>query len=201
MTIETNKALALLDNFGGAVPSASADLKRPEIWRLDELGEWVEFPHSSHDVYEAIFRFANRHEYGVGKSAGSAFVVRTVGWGSPLDENGQVGNTPPSQHPDRFRVALDICATPSGAIGSRLSCYGGEKDGEVLDDTGLATGSLAEAVDLAAFRVWGALFTSSLLSDYAENAKTKTADEMKHLAHRVARFLDAISEEEGDDDE
>ena len=200
MTEKINGALALLDNFGGAVPAPSPDLKRPEIWHLDQSGEWVEFPHTCVDVYEAIFKFSTRFENGIGKPVGSAFVVRTVGYGAPLNEHGLVGNVPPSEHPERFRVALDICATPSGVVGSRLSCHGGEKDGEILDDSGEATGSLAEAVDLAAFRVWGKSFTSALLMDYAENAKTKTEDEMKHLAHRVSRFLDAISEEEEEEE-
>ena len=200
MTTTSNGALSLLDNFGGAVPACSDDLKRPEIWRLDDTGEWVEYPHPFRDIYDAIFHFSNRFEYGKGKPVGRAFVCRTVGYGAPLNENGQVGDVPPSQHPERFRVALDICVTPSGAIGSRLSCHGGDKDGEVLDDTGEASGSLAEAVDLCAFRVWGREFTASLIADYADNAKNKTDEQVKHLAHRVARFLDAISEE-GDDDE
>ena len=196
MTTSANGAIALLDNFGGSVPPCPPELDLPQIWRLDESGEWVEYPNKEGDVYTAIFNFSTRHQFGIGKPVGSAFVVRTIGWGAPLQQDGTVGDTAPSAHPQRFRVALDICATPSGAVGSRLSFLSGEKAGDVIDDTGEATGALAEACDLAAFRVWGKSFTSALLMDYAENAKTKTEDEMKHLAHRVSRFLDAISEEE-----
>jgi hypothetical protein len=203
MTTSTNGALSLLDNFGGAVPACSPDLDCPQIWRLDESGEWVEYPNDEPDIYTALFQFSTRHQYGVGKPVGRAFVARTVGYGAPLNEDGTMGNLAPSEHPERFRVALDICATPSGAIGSRLSCHGGDKDGEVLTDTGEATGALAEAVDLAAFRVWGREFTASLIADYADNAKEKTDEEVKHLARRVARFLDAIAEddEEGADND
>ena len=196
MTTSTNGALSLLDSFGGAVPACSPELGTPQIWRLDQSGEWVEYPNTEGDIYTALFNFSTRHQFGIGKPVGGAFVVRTIGWGSPLDEHGQVGDTPPSRHPDRFRVALDLCATPSGSVASRLSFLSGEKAGEVIDDTGEATGALAEACDLAAFRVWGKSFTSALLFDYADNAKTKTDEEIQHLAHRVARFLDAISEEE-----
>ena len=193
----TNRATALLDSFGGAVPACPPDLDTPQIWRLDESGEWVEYPNNELDIYTALFNFSVRHQFGIGKPVGNAFVTRTIGWGSPLDENGQVGDIAPSKHPERFRVALDICATPAGAICSRLSFQSGEKAGEVIDDTGEATGALAEAVDLAAFRVWGRAFTSALIADYADNAKDRTDEQVKHLAHRVARFLDAL----GSDDE
>ena len=201
MTTTSNGALALLDNFGGAVPACSPELDLPQIWRLDQSGEWVEYPNDEGDIYTALFYFSTRHQFGVGKPVGRAFVVRTIGWGASLDESGEVGDIPPSKRRDRFRVALDLCATPSGAVASRLSFLSGEKAGEIIDDTGEATGALAEACDLAAFRVWGKAFTGALLMDYADNAKTKTEAETKHLAHRVARFLDAISEEEGSDDE
>ena len=196
MTEKTNGATALLDNFGGSVPPCPPELDLPQIWRLDESGEWVEYPNKEGDVYTAIFHFSTRHQFGIGKPVGSAFVVRTIGWGAPLQEDGTLGDTAPSAHPQRFRVALDICATPSGAVASRLSFLSGEKAGDIIDDTGEATGALAEACDLAAFRVWGKSFTSALLMDYANNAKTKTDDEIKHLSHRVARFLDALDEEE-----
>ena len=188
----SNGALALLDSFGGAVPPCPSDLDAPQIWRLDLSGEWVEYPNDEGDIYTALFQFSNRHEFGVGKPVGGGFVVRTIGWGAPLDENGGVGDVPPSKHPLRHRISLDVCASPSGAVASRMCFQSGEKAGEVIDDNGEATGSLAQAVDLAAFRVWGSAFTSALLLDYADNAQTKTDKEMEHLSHRVARFLDVI---------
>lgn len=195
MTTSGNTALAVLDNFAGAVPSCPADLDAPQIWRLDQSGEWVEYPNGEIDVYRAIFKFSNRHQFKIGKTVGRAFVVRTIGWGSPLDENGEVGDTPPSQRADRFRVALDICAVPSGSVGSRLSFLSGERTGEVIDDQGDAVGMLAEAVDLAAFRVWGRDYTSALLMDYTTKSDEMTEAQTQHLAHRVARFLDVLSDE------
>ena len=103
-------------------------------------------------------------------------------------------NEAPSQRADRFRVALDICATPSGSIGSRLSFLSGERKGEVIDDSGEATGQLAQTVDLAALRVWGRDYTSALLTEYTTKADDMTEAELQHLAHRVARFLDALSD-------
>jgi hypothetical protein len=76
-----------------------------------------------------------------------------------------------------------------------LSFQSGEKAGEVIDDTGEATGQLAQAVDLAAFRVWGRDFTSALLMDYTTKADEMTEAQTQHLAHRVARFLDVLSDE------
>lgn len=194
MTTSGNTALAVLDNFGGAVPSCPANLEAPQIWRLDKSGEWVEYPNDELDIYCAIFKFSNRYEYGVGKPVGSAFVCRTIGWGAPLDKNGEM-NEAPSQRADRFRVALDICATPSGSVGSRLSFLSGERVGEVIDDTGEAIGQLAQAVDLAAFRVWGRPYTSGLLMDYTTKRDDMTEAQTQHLAHRVARFLDVLSDE------
>lgn len=200
MTTSTNSAIAVLDNFGGAVPSCAPDLDRPQIWRLTESGEWVEYPNDEADIYTAIFQFSSRHQYGKGKPVGVAFVARTIGWGAPLQEDGTLGDTAPSEHPQRFRVSLDICATPSGSIASRLSFQSGEKAGEVIDDTGEATGQLAQAVDLAAFRVWGRDFTSALLMDYTTQRDDMTEAQTQHLAHRVARFLDVVSDEaEGED--
>lgn len=195
MTTSANTAIAVLDNFGGAVPACPPDLDRPQIWRLDQSGEWVEYPNDEADIYTAIFKFSNRHAYEKGKPVGSAFVCRTIGWGASLDQNGEVGDTPPSERPDRFRVALDICATPSGAVGSRLSFLSGEKAGEVIDDTGEAIGQLAQAVDLAAFRVWGRNYSSALMMNYTTKAGDMTETELQHLAHRVARFLDVLSDE------
>lgn len=195
MTILENTALAVLDNFGGAVPACSPDLNRPQIWRLTESGEWVEYPNDEIDIYTALFQFSTRHQYGKGNPVGVAFVARTIGWGAHLDESGGLDDVAPSQRADRFRVAMDICATPSGAIASRLSFQSGEKKGEVIDDTGEAVGKLAETVDLAAFRVWGRDFTSALLMDYTTKADTMTEAQTQHLAHRVARFLDVLSDE------
>lgn len=193
MTTSGNTALAVLDNFGGAVPSCSAELEAPQIWRLTESGEWVEYPNDEADIYTALFQFSTRHQYGKGNPVGVAFVARTIGWGAPLDDNGEIGDTPPSQRVDRCRVAMDICATPSGAIASRLSFLSGERAGEVMDDQGEAVGKLAETVDLAAFRVWGRDFTSALLMDYTTKADDMTEAQTQHLAHRVARFLDVLS--------
>lgn len=200
MTTSANTALAVLDNFGGAVSSCSPEMGTPEIWLRADSGEWVEYPNDEADIYESLFRFSNRYEFGMGKPVGSAFVVRTIGWGAPLDENGET-NTPPSQRSDRFRVALDICATPSGAVGSRLSFLSGEKAGEVIDDTGEAVGLLAQAVDLAALRVWGRAYSAQLLREYMENRDNMTESQTQHLAHRVARFLDLLHDEADQDDE
>ena len=196
MTTSANTAIAVLDNFTGAVSDCPPDLNYPQIWRLDKSGEWVEYPHTELDIYTAIFQFSTRHQFGIGKPVGDAFVCRTIGWGAPLDENGEMGDTPPSERRDRFRVALDICATPTGAIASRLSFQSGEKAGEVIDDTGEATGQLAQAVDLAAFRVWGRAFTSALLMDYTTKSDDMTETQIKHLAHRVGRFLDVLNDGE-----
>ena len=96
MTTSTNKALALLDNFGGAVPACSPDLDLPQIWRLDQSGEWVEYPNDELDIYTALFNFSNRHQFGIGKPVGGAFVCRTIGWGAPLQEDGTLGDLAPS---------------------------------------------------------------------------------------------------------
>ena len=195
MTTSANSALAVLDNFGGAVPACSPEMDCPQIWRLTESGEWVEYPNDELDIYTAIFRFSSHHQVGKNNPAGVAFVARTIGWGASLDKDGEVGDVPPSERPDRFRVSLDICATTSGAVASRLSFQSGEKAGEVIDDTGEATGRLAESIDLAACRVWGRAYTSALMAEYANNADQMTDEQIEHLAHRVARFNDIFSDE------
>lgn len=63
----------------------------------------------------------------------------TTGWASPLGENGEVEGKP-SEHPQRKRVRLVLAGSPDG-IGSAINF----EDGEVITDTGNATGALNDA--------------------------------------------------------
>lgn len=199
MATPTNRAIALLDDFAGAVPPCDEYLHSPQIWRKDDSGEWVEAPNADSDIYSALFKFSCQHQANTGKPAGSAFIARTTGYGAPLGKDGQVGDVPPSEHPERVRISLDICSSVSGHVASRMTFTSGPKSGEFLDDTGEATGDLAEAIDLCSVRVWGERFTTALLDTYAKIRATAPKAELLALALRVQKILNAI-EDEGDEE-
>ena len=70
------------------------------------------------------------------------YAVITGGWASPISENDDDHDCPPSLHPQRRRVELLCLTSRDGQVASALSMEG--KD--LIIDEGKAQGSLAEAV-------------------------------------------------------
>lgn len=87
------------------------------------------------DVYDLLDKkISIKNSYGI--------LLHTCGWAAPLSDQGTVDG-PPSQNPQRRRVALICCVTDQGA-GSALSFNDNPFD--IVTDPGSATGTLAEAI-------------------------------------------------------
>lgn len=73
-----------------------------------------------------------------------AVVIRTCGWASPLAQEGdEYEGVAPSQHPERRRVRLLVCA--NGKDTASVLRFTDDWENPVFDE-GQATGSLADAV-------------------------------------------------------
>ena len=78
----------------------------------------------------------------------SHIAVATTGWASPVRDNYE-DDTPPSKHKDRRRVRLVVVADKDDMVSAiRFS----DDADTVITDTGMATGSLADAIMVAVKR-------------------------------------------------
>lgn len=73
-----------------------------------------------------------------------AVVIRTCGWASPISNNDEYEGVAPSQHPERRRVRLLVCA--NGKDTASVIRFTDDWENPVFDE-GQATGSLADAVN------------------------------------------------------
>ena len=122
----------------------SFDTKRAELYGLTfdtNGGVSVELITSNGDVYELIdSAIEDKSTEGL-----DGIAVLTCGWAAPLpkaflDDDDQVA---PSQHPERRRVRLVICANREG-VASVLRFQ--DTPDEITTDEGSAKGSLADAI-------------------------------------------------------
>lgn len=104
-----------------------------ELFGITEKEQFVKIA-SFPDIYTMLDGSYNFEGY-IGIS------VRTTGWASPLNENGEVEGAP-SEHPERRRVSLITAVTSEGS-GSALAFA---DEDEVITDPGSASGSLADAI-------------------------------------------------------
>ena len=183
-----SEVIATLNSFQQIHRPPVQGLKCPQVW-ANLSGEWVDVAPSlkcsdPEDIYQVLFRYSVECA-----EIPSAFVVVTTGWASPLGSDGKVEGRP-SEHPLRSRIALTVGALPSGEIASRIDFAG--REGEPVDDEGLATGSLAEAVDLLAFGLWGRQFTQGIISRWVEGRGVLPEDVLRALGARVARFASLV---------
>lgn len=193
-----NKLKGLLDEFEQVNPLPAGGLKLPQIWArygsewVDEVetltrvnGEFIA------DVYELLFMFSNLRQYSPEVPTPDALAIVTTGWGAPLGDNGEVEGRP-SEHASRFRVGLVIGILPNGSLMSRMRFLSGDQVGETTDDEGLATGALAEAADLMAFRVWGSSYTRDIITRWTDGKDSLPEEELRGLGVRVARFVSVL---------
>lgn len=90
------------------------------------------------DIYEAL-------ESAVIPVSAIAVGVETTGWAAPLNSDGEVGDTPPSQHPERLRVRLVSVINDEGV--ASIMEIARPEGAEIVEDYGTATGSLALAIE------------------------------------------------------
>lgn len=124
----------------------SFDTKRAELYALTfdtNGGVSVELITSNGDVYELIDNaIDNKSTEGL-----DGIAVLTCGWAAPLPksetDDDDDDRVPPSQHPERRRVRLVICANREG-VASVLRFQ--DTPDEITTDEGSAKGSLADAI-------------------------------------------------------
>lgn len=167
------KAEILVEDWGTVLPFLGFEMDLPQLWE-QYGGEWVEYPHKIQDIYDLLdgYSFARQVSDTVGRDnppeKPEALAVITVGWGAPVedihpeDPNAQR----PSQSDNRRRIALAVFICQDGSACSVLRF---EDDPKGLTVDRMGTGSMADAIDKAAFYVWGAEFVARLMVNAERN--------------------------------
>ena len=131
--LELVKYLDEMDMFG----IDTADSKTAGLYSV--LGEVTTLVGEHGDVYEML----ESVEAQAVALMSDAVVIRTCGWASPISQDDEYEGVAPSQHPERRRVRLLVCA--NGKDTASVLRFTDDWDNPVFDE-GQATGSLADAV-------------------------------------------------------
>ncbi len=115
-------------------------LKYATIWTLTENNK-LERIMAGRDIYtllenkNAKIKLTNKKSFG----------IITCGWAAPIDNMKNNEDFPrPSEHPERIRVRLVVCADYNG-VASVMRFQ--NKKNEIVTDEGQAKGSLADAIN------------------------------------------------------
>lgn len=131
--LELVKYLDEMDMFG----IDTADSKKAGLYSV--RGEVTTLVGEHGDVYEML----DSVEAQAVALMSDAVVVRTCGWASPISQDDEYADMRPSEHPERRRVRLLVCA--NGTDTASVLRFTDDWDNPVFDE-GQATGSLADAV-------------------------------------------------------
>lgn len=131
--LELVKYLDEMDMFG----IDTADSKKAGLYSV--RGEVTTLVGEHGDVYEML----DSVEAQAVALMSDAVVVRTCGWASPISQDDEYADMRPSEHPERRRVRLLVCA--NGTDTASVLRFTDDWENPVFDE-GQATGSLADAV-------------------------------------------------------
>lgn len=131
--LELVKYLDEMDMFG----IDTADSKKAGLYSV--RGEVTTLVGEHGDVYEML----DSVEAQAVALLSDAVVVRTCGWASPISQDDEYADMRPSEHPERRRVRLLVCA--NGTDTASVIRFTDDWENPVFDE-GQATGSLADAV-------------------------------------------------------
>ena len=131
--LELVKYLDEMDMFG----IDTADSKKAGLYSV--RGEVTTLVGEHGDVYEML----DSVEAQAVALMSDAVVVRTCGWASPISQDDEYADMRPSEHPERRRVRLLVCA--NGKDTPSVIRFTDDWENPVFDE-GQATGSLADAV-------------------------------------------------------
>jgi hypothetical protein len=184
-----NTATEHLGALGTAVALPTGEISSAQLWELHGQ-EWLEASNAP-DIYELLDKWGNTWETATHHP--HAFAVLTTGWAAPLGDNGEVEGQP-SKHPKRRRVVLFCVVSADGSLASRM-VFG--DDPEPVDDDGSASGALAEALDIAALRVWGRSFVLGLFKRYDAERDGLTDSQRETYSRRLAGFMLALGAGDG----
>ena len=144
-----------LDNLDGS-PTA-----RPMIFQTWADGDgFHRYPVETPDIYDALEAYRYDMKETANGSTLRGFVIVTTGWAAPLGKDGQVEGAP-SAHPERVRVTLVSAVARDASQAAAI--YFGDGRETVYDDSGTATGSLADALDRVGATLWGVEFEARSL--------------------------------------
>jgi hypothetical protein len=133
--LELVKYLDEMDMFG----IDTADNKKAGLYSV--LGEVTTLVGEHGDVYEML----DSVEAQAVALMSDAVVISTCGWAAPIaDDDDPEAGVAPSQHPERRRVRLLVCA--NGTDTASVLRFTDDWDNPVFDE-GQARGSLADAVN------------------------------------------------------
>lgn len=186
-----NTATEHLGALGTAVAMPSGQLSTAQLWELHGT-EWLN-AQTGADIYDLLSEWGGNYETATHHP--HAFAVLTTGWAAPLGDDGKVDGRP-SEHAERRRVVLFCVVSADGSLASRM-VFGDEPDTEPVDDDGTATGALAEALDIAALRVWGRAFVLGLFQRYDAERDGLTDQERETYSRRLAGFMLALGHGDG----
>lgn len=207
MTTTTTARETIADYLERVAPSLGSsrfELPTPLMWEniggtlypvtigdtLDEIART--------DIYCLLRAYASARldeREDLGGAIARGFIVATSGWAAPLDENGEVGGTAPSQHRERRRVALAVSVSADGSTCSALDFQDGA-GGTVIDDGTTTSGALAEALDFTAWAVFGSAFVVGLASALGAEIDKGDERQAERLRERLANIIQATADDD-----
>jgi hypothetical protein len=185
--VETTAEL-LASEWGGVIPFAGYEMDTPQIW--EKYGsEWVEFPLVSGDIYLSLKTFATHRADVPTELAPDALAIVTTGYAAPIDDcvddDGE-HIAAPSESKNRRRLAIAVFVARDA---SRVSVmrFADEPGETIAERTG--SGTLSEAIDLAAVSAWGAEYLARLTILAVDDTNGLSNDERADVRDRVGHLL------------
>lgn len=180
-------ALEACRDFVAAVNPKADETSECAIWERygKEWARWytTDFM-ADEDTYQMMSTYQVEREQVPDLPKPDAFVVLSTGWACPHDELTQSGDLRPSEHPNRKRVVVMICATVEGVASvTRFQVEDGESEDVELDEAG--EGPLGLGVDVLAYTVFGSEFTARLIMSAASTLKEMPDDQRQRTFARV----------------
>jgi hypothetical protein len=175
----------LLNDLGTVIPlPPEGGSHLPSLYEFIG-GSWENYAHGIPDVYDLLNEYGGTHiARKFPEAQPEAFVLLTTGYAAPLNDDGEVGDVAPSQHPKRRRVSLFVVSMADGEQCSRLIFHDTD---ETVTEADSYSGSLAECIDMASAYVWGARFLRGL-SERALQEEDSIYDEAR-LRARLGRLI------------
>ncbi len=143
ITLDHNKPMSLVDHAEKFLrdqiydPTYKYKLEAAELWAIKN-DDTYKLLCTHPDIYTILESEFVLYDY-------KAILVHTTGWAAPIPLDHSI-NVPPSQNPERRRIALVCCVGDGDSVVDSASAFAFEDETNIVTDSGDATGSLAEAL-------------------------------------------------------